>query len=312
MPRPAWSQKARDTRATCVRGGNSLFTGVWGQQERPTWQGNHTRTLARSSDTPGPGPTPALCHGVTYTLHQPQETEERLKLGDTTMPDGPQPVSLFNTYKCTQTHLQSAVSQSPPSPAVQREAPPQPGPKPWWPRHPPLSPQLRLSRALQQQHCFSVKARHRHPPTPAGPIPEDVGRPEPGPTQPAEPTDSQTSDSQSLHTYVRFGTPPGPVHTHPVPLQPAPSQVPRPPRGPDGTTSRQSPPAQGESRLEAHTPRSNLALAHNSSLRSKLRPSATRQVGALNRNLGQASRLCTVSTLDAPSPRTGDTAPFLF
>ena len=178
----------RDTRATSVRGGNSLFTGVWGQQERPTWQQNHTRTLARSSDAPRPGPAPALCHGITYTLHQPQETEERLKPGDTAMPDGPQPVSLLNTYKCiTDTSAESTVSQPPPNPAVQMEAPPQPGHKPW-PRHPPLSPQLRLFRALQQQHCLC----HRHPPTPAGPIPEYVGRPEPGPTQPAEPTDSHT------------------------------------------------------------------------------------------------------------------------
>ena len=214
--------------------GNSLFTGVWVQQERPTWQQNHTRTLTRSSDTPGPGPAPALCRGITYTLHQPQETEERLKPGDTAMPNRPQPVSLLNTYKCiTDTSAESAVSQSPPNPAVQMEAPPQPSPKPWRPRHPPLPPQLRLSQALQQQHYL----RHRHPPTPAGPIPEDVGRPEPGPTQPAEPTDSHTSDSQSLHTCVRFGKPPGPVHTHPVPLQPAPSQVPQPPRGPEGAGS---------------------------------------------------------------------------
>lgn len=53
-----------------------------------------------------------------------------------------------------------------------------------------------------------------------------MGRPEPGPTQPAEPTDSQTSDSQSLHTCVRFGKPPGPAHTRPGPRQPAPSQPP--------------------------------------------------------------------------------------
>nr|CAI9707170.1 unnamed protein product [Rangifer tarandus platyrhynchus] len=106
-----------------------------------------------SSNTPGPGPAPALCRGITYTLHQPQEAEERLKPGDTAMPNGPQPVSLLNTYKgITDTSAESAVSQSPPNPAVQMEAPPQPGPKPRRPRHPPLPPQLRLSRALQQQH----------------------------------------------------------------------------------------------------------------------------------------------------------------
>ena len=121
------------------------------------------------------------------------------------------------------------------------EVPPQPGPKPRLAQVPATAPASPDPDSSSSTTSLLKPRLCPLPPRLAPLLKARAGRSQvpPHPTLPRPPT-RKLQTVLELHTRVRFGKPPGPVHTHPVP-----PSVPQPPRGPEGMAASSHTPGAG-------------------------------------------------------------------